>query len=325
MKNDVLLDNLMIAIKEQLPEGKNLAATLADFLCIGREAAYRRLRGEVPFTFGEVTTIADKLNISLDAIVGKSREDTIPFYYTALSFADASDRNYELFKRDIEAYERSQQDPHSELGMAINMIPLTFVTKYSHLMRLRCYKWAYQHEGRENMIPYEKMILPDRFVRLGEAYSKAVEGIRATYIILDPMVFNYLISDITYFSDVGLILPGEVTRIKEELLLLLDDLERAAVNGRYDSGNALYLYISNTNFESTYSYTVYEHGSVSCLSIFTLNVLTSSDETMFCMVKEWVHSLKRLSTLISEAGEMPRRLFFRKQRELVHQLDHINT
>ena len=320
MTNDVLLDNLTLAIKEQFPARKNLAAMLSDFLCIGREAAYRRLRGEVPFTFDEVATIADKLNLSIDMIVGKSRADTIPFYYNPLSYADASDKNYELFKRNIELYARVKHDPCSEIGIAINMLPMTFITRYTYLTRLRCYKWMYQHEGRESMIPYEKLVIPERFTRLGEEYSKAVESVSTTCIILDPMVFNYLMSDIHYFAEVGLILPDEVAGIKKELLLLLDDMERVATNGRYDSGNTILFYISNTNFESTYSYTVYEHGSVSCLSIFTLNVLSSSDAAMFQMIREWVHSLKRLSTLISEAGEMPRKIFFRKQRELVARL-----
>jgi hypothetical protein len=320
MKNDMLLTNLMNAIKEKLPGKKNLATLLSELLCIGREAAYRRLRGEVPFSFGEVAAIADKLDLSLDMIVGKSRQDTIPFYYTALSFADVSDKNYELFRKNITTYARGRHDPNSELGIAINMLPLTFLTKYPYLMRLRCYKWTYQHEGRENMVPYKDMLFPERFARLGEDYSRAVEGIQTTYIILDPMVFNYLVSDITYFVDVGLILPVEVESIKQELFQLLDDMERMAANARYDSGNPLYLYISNTNFESTYSYTLYEYGSVSCLSIFTLNVLTSVDATMLRMITEWIHALKRLSTLISEAGEMPRRQFFKKQRELIAQL-----
>jgi hypothetical protein len=320
MKNDVLLNNLMQAIKRKLPEGKNLAALLSESLCIGREAAYRRIRGEVPFSFGEAAALAAKLEVSLDVIVGESRKDTIPFYYTALSFSDTSDRNYELFKKNITTYDRSRHDPNSELGIAINMLPLTFLTKYPSLMRLRCYKWRYQHEGRENVIPFGEIPFPERFFALGKDYSAAVESIRTTYIILDPMIFSYLVSDINYFSDVGLILPEDVKRVKAELFLLVDDMERMAVNGRYDSGNRLYLYISNTNFESTYSYTVYEHGSVSCLSIFTLNVLSSADMTMFSMIREWVQSLKRLSILISETGEMSRRQFFRKQRELIERL-----
>jgi hypothetical protein len=320
MKKDVLLDNLTASIREQLPAGQNLAVTLSDMLCIGKEAAYRRLRGEVPFTFGEAAIIAEKMNISLDTVACNSRDDTIPFFYTAISFSDTGDKNYELFKRRVIEYERAQHDPDSELGIAMNMLPVTFTSRYLHLSRLRCYKWTYQHEGRKNIVPYSGMPFTERFFLLGERYRKAVEGMRTTYIILDPMIFQYMINDIRYFEGVGLLRPEEKEKIREELFLLLDDMERAATNGRYDSGNPLYIYISTTNFESTYSYTVYKHGSVSCLSIFTLNVLSSVDPVMFAMIKEWISSLKRLSILISEAGEMPRRRFFREQRELVEKL-----
>ncbi|MDR2414615.1 MAG: hypothetical protein LBD64_06480 [Odoribacteraceae bacterium] len=320
MKNDILLEHFTSAMREQLPVGRNLASTLSDFLCIGREAAYRRLRGEVPFTFAEAVIMAEKLNLSLDAIACNSREDSIPFFYTAISYSDSSDKNYELFLRNVNAYERAREDPGSELGIAMNMIPSVFTAKYLHLTRLRCYKWTYQHEGRENMIPYSELSFPDRFTELCRRYVRAVEGIKTTFIILDPMIFRYLINDIRYFNGVGLLLDEEKEKIQAELLLMLDDMERAATNGKYDSGNPLFFYISNINFESTYSYTVYKHGSVSCLSIFTLNVLASVDPVMFSMIREWVLSLKRLSTLISEAGEMPRRIFFKEQREIIGKL-----
>ena len=42
---------LIGAIQNSTPEYTNAAAILTDKLNIGREAAYRRLRGEVPFTF----------------------------------------------------------------------------------------------------------------------------------------------------------------------------------------------------------------------------------------------------------------------------------
>ena len=44
---------LIGAIQNSTPEYTNAATVLTDKLNIGREAAYRRLRGEVPFTFGE--------------------------------------------------------------------------------------------------------------------------------------------------------------------------------------------------------------------------------------------------------------------------------
>lgn len=45
--------NLIEAAKEKFPAKGQLANILMDTLYMGKEAIYRRLRGEVPFTFQE--------------------------------------------------------------------------------------------------------------------------------------------------------------------------------------------------------------------------------------------------------------------------------
>ena len=72
MNTDVLNTNLIEVMKEKIPDGGNLANTLMDILYIGKEAVYRRLRGEVPFTLNEASIISKKLGVSLDQIVGIS-------------------------------------------------------------------------------------------------------------------------------------------------------------------------------------------------------------------------------------------------------------
>lgn len=58
--------NLIEAMKEKLPAKGKLADMLMDTLYIGKEAVYRRLRGEVPFTLQEAALVSRKLGISLD-------------------------------------------------------------------------------------------------------------------------------------------------------------------------------------------------------------------------------------------------------------------
>lgn len=53
MITDQLNTGLISAMKEKLPQDTNLANLLMDILYIGKEAVYRRLRGEVPFTLAE--------------------------------------------------------------------------------------------------------------------------------------------------------------------------------------------------------------------------------------------------------------------------------
>lgn len=46
MKNGIL-NELIAVMKERVPQGQNLASVLADILFMGKEAVYRRLRGEM--------------------------------------------------------------------------------------------------------------------------------------------------------------------------------------------------------------------------------------------------------------------------------------
>ena len=50
--------NLIEAMKEKLPLKGKLADMLMDTLYIGKEAVYRRLRGEVPFTLQEAALVS---------------------------------------------------------------------------------------------------------------------------------------------------------------------------------------------------------------------------------------------------------------------------
>ena len=61
MITEVLNNNLIEAMRIRIPDGTNLANVLMDILYIGKEAVYRRLRGEVPFTLAEVAAISKSL------------------------------------------------------------------------------------------------------------------------------------------------------------------------------------------------------------------------------------------------------------------------
>lgn len=65
MMQNELNTSLIEAVKEKLPLKENLANLLIDTLYIGKEAIYRRLRGEVPFTLEEAALISRKLGVSL--------------------------------------------------------------------------------------------------------------------------------------------------------------------------------------------------------------------------------------------------------------------
>lgn len=94
-------------------------------------------------------------------------------------------------------------------------------------------------------------------------------------------------------------------------------MEELATCGKSKAGNNIRIYISNINFEATYSYLDTSIIQLSMIRIYSINSITTQDSEMFRSLKEWIQSLKKFSTLISESGEMQRIQFFKQQREII--------
>lgn len=111
--------------------------------------------------------------------------------------------------------------------------------------------------------------------------------------------------------------------MKEDLLNLLDDLEKYAAKGKFNTGTNLQVYISNVNFDSTYTYLTSPTGNISMYRLYTINSIITHDPAVYQYTIDFIQSMKKYSTLISESAEMQRIQFFNKQRELIRSLDHI--
>lgn len=307
---------LIEAIKEKIPANSNLANALMDILFIGREAIYRRLRGEVPFTLAEAAIISGKLGVSLDKMVGISFKDNAVFDMNVVHHTDPFETYYNIINKYSDLLKSMANDPKSELATSSNILPQTLYLRHDILSKFRLFKWMYQNENIK-CIHFNELEIPDKLLSIQKEFVTAAEGIHNTSYIWDNRIFANMVNDVEYFSSIHLIADEDKQIIKEQLLLLVDELENFARNGKFDSGNKVNIYISNINFETTYSYVESTNVQLSMIRIYAINSITSQDIEMNRSLKEWIQSLKKFSTLISESGEMQRIQFFKEQREII--------
>ncbi len=312
MITNELNTGLVNAVREKLPSKENLANTLMDILYIGKEAIYRRLRGEVPFTLAEAAVISRKLGISLDKMIGVSFQNNAVFDMNIVDSSQPLETYYSILEKQVELFRKVKEEENSEIGTSSNIIPLTLSLNYNMLSKFRLFKWMYQNENI--------MEIPQKIVDKQKEYASAVAHIRSVDYIWDNMIFSHLVNDIQYFCDVHLISDEDKNLLKEELLSVVDDLEELAARGKSKTGNDIKIYISNINFEATYSYLETDTIQLSLIRIYSINSITTQDSEMFRGLKEWIQSLKKFSTLISESGEMQRIQFFKQQREIIDAL-----
>lgn len=321
MKKELLYENLMNAIREKIPQKTALANTFVDLLGIEKEAIYRRLRGEVAFTFSEIVTIANEFGISLDNMVGTVTAKSRPFQLKLVDFINPLEIDYAMLDQYIDVLSLARDDDNSELIDCTNILPQQLFMKYKYITRFYLFKWVHQCKASSKTKHFDEIHVTGRFAEMQLASVVESRHIRNSYFIFDPLVFQYLLNDIHYFLSIHLIKKEEVKRLKEELLKLLDEMEMLATRGYYeDTGNKVFFYVSSVNFDTSYWCVQVKNYNISMIKTFILSSVASLDEGTYDKLRKWLRALIRSSIMISVSGEKQRVAFFEAQRELIRTL-----
>lgn len=316
-----LHDKFLEMLRERIPERGKTASFLMDVLRIEKEAVYRRLRGEVPFTFAEIAVLTKKLNLSLDSVL-----EVVPTYRGQIyrmfgqDYFGLTEIDYKMSSDYVATIKAAGKNAYSEYGFAYSMIPMHFSLRYPSIFRLYMLKWMYQFGDPETVPTYASVVIPDRLKGFHNEYLEAIQHIKYTYFVWDKQLLNYAVNDIKYFNSIHVMSDEDVALIKEDLANFLNELERLTQVEAYDTGNKVEIYVSNLNFETTYSYLVSNNLTLAMVSAFALSSVTSVELEACEYMKMWVQSLKRTSTLISGCAEVDRRMFFKKQWEYLGEI-----
>jgi len=321
MKRDDLHRDLLQALEEKIPEQTKLVETLKDILFMEKGAIYRRLRGEVPFTFFEVVNIAEKLDISLKKFIHTDFVQVEHCELPFIEYGNMSEIDYKQWEDYTSLISSAKDDPQSELAESSNILPVSIYAKFDSLSKYYLFKYQYLISESEGRVSFGDMVVPDRLLQTIRSYFHVTKNFANTIFIWDYLIFQYLVTDIRFFSDIKLISADDIREIRKDLLALLDYVGEIAFHGCFkETGNPVSFYISDINFDADYSYLQFNNTYISHVRTFILNTVGSTDESSFRKMKNWIHSLKKSSTLISQSGAAFRAEFFEKQRRMISEL-----
>jgi hypothetical protein len=320
MTDQTLNEILIAAMKSKIPDGTRLANVLINILFIGKEAVYRRLRGEVSFTLNEAAIIAKELGISLDNTIGIKMNKNAMFSLSLINTSKPIETYEKILRGYFEIYTAVKNLNNTELGLAANLIPQVLYLKYANLSKFRLFKWIYQNDKSSTFRSFSELVIPDYIFNFQREYVRETQFIKSTMYILDNQIFSSFINDVNYFININLISPKEVEQIKEEMLCLLDELEEYAIKGKFRTGTDLQIYISNVNFEATYTYISSPINNWATFRLFSINTIYSADPMVYNYNRNFILSLKKYSTLISESAEIQRTQYFNRQRAIIQSL-----
>jgi hypothetical protein len=239
----------------------------------------------------------------------------------AVNYENPGEIDYMILENYVEILKSMTFEPDGQMSLVTNLLPQSLYLKFKYISQFHFFKWRYHYSTLNQPNSYQEIILPERLEKLVDAVAIESKNIKTNYYILDSHIFQNFINDIRYFYTIRLLKTEDVSNIKKELSHFVDYLEEIAISGCFEeTKNKVYLYISDISIDTTYSYLDSQNIRFSLIWAFLLNGISTYDEKTLKVIKNWIRSIIKTSTLISVTGEKQRTLYFEKQRKIIEEL-----
>ena len=292
---------------------------LSDTLNIGKESAYRRMKGEINFTFEEIILLSQKIGFSIDSIVGVRQKQNALFNIHMLQDKDPFDIYTDKMAEYSRLFRNGSEKQGAKVRMALNTLPYYLHIDYEGLSRFRIYKWLYQNQLiKSKTNKFADFTLNPKMLDTHKTFHQDINKIQNFTVIMDDDVFWSMAKDIEYFYKMGLLTKDDLLTLKSEMYELLVSVEQMATTGTTKYGSKIDLYVSSVSLEASYLHFEYANAQFSQVRIFSISAMDSSDKRLCTIQKDWIESLKKYSVLVSESGEMQRFEYMNKQREYIN-------
>ena len=313
-------DSLIATIRESVPEGINLTNYLSDVLNIGRESVYRRIRGEINFTFEEVSALSQNLGFSIDNLIGIKKDTNALFNIHMLQKIDYLDIYVNKMLEYGRLFRESSAQMPTRARISANTLPYFFHISYEALSKLRIYKWLYQNQKIKPGDKYADFLLPQKVLDAHRTFHQDIQTVPNVTVIMDNNVFWSVTKEIEYFLKRNLLSDDDLLVLKQELHRMVDILEKMATEGLCRNGVKVDMYVSAVDLEASYLHFEYGENQFAQVRVYSISAIDTFDPAICKIQKQWMESQKRYSVLISESGEMQRFEYMNKQREYIDKI-----
>lgn len=293
---------------------------LADLLRVGKDAIYRRMRGDSILTPEEIELLAKKYRISLDSLVF-AKSDTVFFDYNAFTKKVGNFKEYlEGVKQSIELV---QSLPESEFYYASMEIPVFHYFYNRELTAFKLYVWGVTSLGFDFLDGRKfsfDLVSPDNF-KTTEYIAKLYNQIPTTELYSLNIV-DHTLNHIEYIAAI------EGFERPEDALLLCDAVHDVMQHARsmaeagmkFSPGtkpvagmNASFSLYHNELVSTNNTFLVKTAVSKSVFTTFgNPNFLSTSDVKMCEYTDKWLQMTINKSTSISTHSEKSRAWFFNR-------------
>lgn len=295
---------------------------VAEVLGVGRDAVYRRMRGDTVLATEELLLLTAQYGIDLETLMEESNRasyyPTVPYRITSeVEFFEplAQQAAYAGALRDL-----SYRNISTELPLPYELALPTMRPFKIFMYGITSWglsKWQ-DKPFAANLIHPRALELAGQFVR--ECFNHSGKD------ILSPGLFDNTLKQITYMQEMGRFAdPNDVNRLLDELLFIAAHLEKMSVlQQRYLPGDVLH------DKSPTYQFYLNELPNANNLLLLdssqrrlqltmtvSPNYIVTDNEDIVQQSSQWYDGILASSTLLGRGASKRTTVFFNKQRRKI--------
>ncbi|MDR2824297.1 MAG: hypothetical protein LBB41_03750 [Prevotellaceae bacterium] len=311
---------LISAIQAHLPAHIKPVTFVMDTLDLGRESAYRRLRGEIPFSFDEIASLARKLNFSVDEII------TDKPLKTYCDFPQWNSDPMEIYCDMLRQYSKffhEKEIQNAEVTVSQNRISCVAINANASLLQFNYYRFLHQINCIDSNRALSEVKTPEKILNLQKEMLNNSPKVNKFSYIYDKRILQTLCSEMQYFYHRKLISVDEIATLKDALNDTIDIMYKTSVSPLANK-TPIYFYVSLFDIGINTTHFQYGDNMISQFWVFPFNVIEIKNAEVCQSHKRFLDMLKKYSVLISQSNELARENFFAQQHRYIDNITSDN-
>jgi hypothetical protein len=276
---------------------------LIDNLKIGKESAYRRLRGDVPYMLEEVCQMASVLNFSLEDLV-----DRIDVF----NDSTANNNDITIFLNSYLLYLQKAKAAKSSYSLTISTkLNMLSILEFDSLFKLFYFRNALHRNLVSKM---SEIVIPKETLDCrNEILNMKINNHSYEYVF-SRHVFSLVIDGILYYLGSKKITLNDAEVMMRDFNKLLDKIENQMLEGVDEQGNTHSYYLSMIDVEKNTFATGLEGDIFVSLWNFEFGHASYPSIVDAKNYRQLFNIRKKYSTLVTLSNEIDRARFMDKQK-----------
>jgi len=313
--------NIINKILHSIPRQVKPINYIMEVLDIGRISAYRRLNGEIPFTFKEVIQLARILKFSIDELIFLDSKNKCVIDYGDY-YTDRSEMIIiKILQKFLDRILVDNEVNKRNIVIIANNLWFIYTLDFDYLFKFYYYKITQQNDISSLKMKMEEVIISKALNDLRVKVNNIMKNMTNTErtFIFDRHVYLNTLSDVQYYYRRGLINDEELELIVRDFNRLLYYMEGEVIEVKFN-GKKNHYYISQKNiYENAAS--VKQDNKQYCLFYQTPIIPVICYDQQLChFQREHLESFKKQSNFISGTCEDVQVRFFEKQHNYIQNL-----